>query len=104
SRPVRPAWLHTRDWDMWRPCYVVGAVLGEWGSKKVDQAATGVFGDRVAEQSLVIEILAHIRDAAKQPYIFIKAEKEKIFLPSEKLVDYCNGDLEASWADWGKRD
>ncbi len=85
-RPDRPNWLHTRDWDMWRPCYVVGAVMGERGSKLVDQAATGVFGDRVVEQSLAIEILAHIRDAAKQPYVFIEPEKEKIFLPSEKLV------------------
>ena len=103
-RPQRPGWLHTRDWDMLRPCYAVGAVMGERGTELVNQAATGVFGDRIIEQSLAIEILAHIRDAAKQPYVFIEPEKEKIFLPSEKLVDYCNGDLEASWADWRKGD
>jgi hypothetical protein len=103
-RPIRPDWLHTRDWDMWRPCYVIGEVLGKEGTEWVKQAATGVFGDYVVEQSLAIEILAHLRDAAKEPHIFIEPKKGKIFLPSEGLVEFCNGDLEASWADWVKGD
>ena len=110
-RPERPKWLHTRDWDMWRPCYVIATVLGEKrGTELVKQAATGVLGDRVVTQTLAIEILAHIRDAVGlcdkdgNRCISIEIEKEKIFLPSQMLVDYCNGDLEASWADWGSGD
>ena len=108
SRPVRPAWLHTRDWDMWRPCYVVGAVMGERGSELVNQAATGVFGDRVVEQSLAIEILACIRKATKLPSLVIEAEKRKKgtlirsgpFIRTQTLVDHCNGYEERPWADW----
>jgi hypothetical protein len=59
---------------------------------------------------VAMEILAHIRDAVGlcdkdgNRCISIEIEKEKIFLPSQRLVDYCNGDLEASWADWGSGD
>jgi hypothetical protein len=108
SRPVRPSWLHTRDWDMLRPCYVVGAVLGEWGIEMVNQAATGVFGERVAEQSLAIEILACIRKATKLPGLIFEARKSKkgvqirsgLFIRTQTLVDYCNGHEENPWADW----
>ena len=102
-RPVRPKWLHTRDWDMWRPCYVIAEVLGERGTEMVKQAATGVFGDRVVEQSLAIEILACIRKAIRLPGLVIEAQKGKksgSFIRTQELVDHCNGYEERPWADW----
>ena len=64
----------------------------------------------LSTQTLAIEILAHIRDATRlcdkdgnrsSP---LKLRREKSSCQVERLVDYCNGDLEASWADWGNGD
>ena len=88
---------------MWRPCYVIGAVLGERGNEMVNQAATGVSGDRVVEQSLAIEILACIRKAIRLPGLIIEAQKAKKsgpFIRTQALVDHCNGYEERPWADW----
>ena len=103
-RPERPKWLHTRDWDMWRPCYAIAAVMGDRGVGLVSQAAVGVFGDRVIDQSLAMEILACIRKAIKLlPDHVIEAQKGKKsgpFIRTKDLVDHCNGYEERPWADW----
>ena len=114
-RPARPDWLKTRDWDLWKPLFTVADIIGGPAPNWVRAAAVGLFKDRVIEESLAIEILSHIRDAANlrdadnQLALVVVARKEdkhgKViksgpFIERQKLVDYCNGIEEASWADW----
>jgi hypothetical protein len=98
TRPNRPAWLRARDWDPWRPLFVVADIIGGPAPNWVELAATGLFADRVVEQSLAIEILAHVSKASKEPSLVIVAEKDGKsgrFLKSTDVVDYCNGDDES---------
>lgn len=100
-RPTRPEWLKTRDWDIWRPLFLVAEIIGKAGWAR--SAAHGLFEHRVIEESLAIEILSHIRAAVKTSFVPMEAKTDNrggSFLPSEKLVEYCNADQEASWADW----
>ena len=76
ARPKRPDWLKTRDWDLWKPLFVVAELIGGHALTRMETAATGLFEDRVLEQSLAIEILAHVRKAAKQPSLIIQAERD----------------------------
>ena len=88
---------------MWRPVFVIAEVLGDNAPNLVNQAATGVFGDRVTDQSLAMEILACIRKATRLPSLIIEAQKDKKsgpFIRTKDLVDHCNGYEERPWADW----
>ena len=103
TRPERPDWLKTRDWDIWRPLFTVADVIGGPAPALVLQAAGGVSKDRVIEQSLAIEILSCIREMSKEPAFVVMVErggKDEVFLPSQKIVDFCNAQEEASWANW----
>jgi hypothetical protein len=88
TRPERPDWLKTRDWDIWRPLFTVAAVMGGTAPALALQAATGVSKDRVVEQSLAIEILSNIREMARQATGVGLVEREandEVFLPSQNI-------------------
>ena len=106
-RAARPDWLKTRNWDLWRPLFVVADIIGGPAPNWVQAAARGLFKDQAIEESLAVEILAHLRGASKESSLVIAAEKRGKsgpFLPSQVAVDYCNGDEEASWANWKSGD
>jgi DNA polymerase-1 len=107
AHPTRPAWLKTRDWDLWRPLFVIAQTIGGNAPLWVETAASGLFADRVVEQSLAIEILAHVRELGKQPSLILMVERDgkvEPFIPSQRVIDFCNGQEEASWANWKSGD
>jgi hypothetical protein len=57
----------------WRPLFVVADIIG--GPAPLVQAARGLFKDQAIEESLAVEILAHLRGASKESSLVIAAEK-----------------------------
>jgi putative DNA primase/helicase len=99
ARPTRPPFLWNREWDKWRPLYILAHVVGGDWPKRVEACAKVIVGtEDVSVKSIGIEVLTRLR-----PYFRSKGPtlpEDFKLLPTEDILTYLNGDDEAPWADY----
>jgi hypothetical protein len=98
TRLTRPSFLGNRNWDKWKPLFVIAHVLGgKIPATLRDNAHTIVTGDD-SELGIRLEILSMLRDLFKEKGPTLP--KDFQFLPTSELLNHLNSNEEARWADW----